>query len=195
MSSRDFKEVFWTASLNSSYVSWYRINSAGQVDALLLNNVTGNCYEYGKIKAYTGREGINLGMMMEAYNDAATITNSTNPDGSAKYLCLSATNGYGGLGYSMHNNTYRDAQPISLSRGIKADKGDFFQDGDDWYVTAGGYEIPVSDRVQVHIEAVDKWYGGEEGLMTALSSGMTITVYYDRTPDTGAQIRIVTVTV
>ena len=194
LSSKDFKEVFWTTSLNSSYVSWYRVNSAGQVDALLLNNATGNCYEYGKISAYTGREGINLGTMMESYNDAATITNSANPNGSAKYLCLSATNGYGGLSYSVYNNAYRDAKPISLSGGVKAGKSDFFQNGDDWYVTAGGYEIPVSEKVQVHVEAVGKWYGGEEGLMTALSSGMTITVYYDKTPDTGAQIRIVSVT-
>lgn len=190
--SRDFSDIEWTDSLSSSYVSWYRINSAGQVDALLLKDVTGNCYSYGKIKVYADNEGINLGTVtLPAYNTAATVTNSSGE--SVKYICNGAKGGYGGLVPANHNESYLKASEVTLTKAGTLGSDKFFQSGDVWYAAIAGYEIPVSAEVEVYFDKADSWLSGEAALTSALSSGLTLTLYYDRTPATGAQIRVITV--
>lgn len=193
-SSSSLSEIIWTDTLPSWYVSYYRLNSAGQVDILLLKDVTGNCYEYGRLNIYTGQSGINLGTpSMPAYNDAATVTNGDYPNGSPKYLWTRyASVPYNGISLSPHVSGYSIVASVAELTAVPnvGAKG-FFRYGDRWYAAAGGYEIPVSSKVQVYIKATGKWYSGDIGIETALSSGMPITVYYDRSPATGAQIRVI----
>lgn len=194
-SSPDFGELIWASALDSSYVSYYRLNSAGQVDILLLKEVTGNCYDYGKIKVYYDTQGINLGKGdMDAYNNAATITNAQNPGESSKFLCLMPTKSGACAGVSkfMDSSGYERVSSISSLTKTTVDASAFFLSEDDWYVTVNGYKLAVSGSVEVYLSAVGAWYSGDDGLLTALASGMTLTAYYDRTPDTGAQVRIIT---
>ena len=73
--SADLSAIDWTDSLSASDVSYYRVNEAGQIDVILLEAVTGNCYEYGRLTLYPDEAGINLGTNgMDAYNSAATLT-------------------------------------------------------------------------------------------------------------------------
>ena len=193
-SSRDFREISWTSSLNASQVTWYRLNSAGQVDLLLLKDATGNCYEYGKLKAYAGAEGVNIGTAtMPVFNSATTMTNSNTPSESGKYICNTPKSGYGGLSMGGYSDIYRRAIAVELTKGGAVTTDSFFQIGDDWQAAVSGHEIPISENVQVYIEPTDRWYVGELGITTALSAGMKITVYYDRTPATGGQIRVIAV--
>ena len=197
-SSSDFDEITWTKSLASSYVSSYHLNTAGKVDVLLLKNVTGNGYEYGEIKAYSGTQGINLGSLtIPAYNTAATMTNSQSPAGSAKYLYSPTgyTGTYAGivLGASLSDPYLRVAAVSTLTSLSQTDTGAFFQSDDKWVVTAAGREVPVSDTVEVYVESAEKWLGSEEGLLTAVASDMPLTLYYDRTLTTGGQIRVIVI--
>ncbi|MGM9639491.1 MAG: S-layer homology domain-containing protein [Butyricicoccaceae bacterium] len=193
--SRDFSEIFWTDSLSSSYVSRYELNSAGQVDVIVLKDATGNYYQYGKLTRYEGEEGINLGMgTMTAYNNAVTITNSSGT--ISKYICSYSTSGsYSGIVLKdSSSNSYKVVSSVAkLYSATDVDDADFFAENGKWYALVKDYEIPVSNLVEVYISSVGKWYSGEEGLLTAISSGLDLTVYYDRTMTTGAQVRMIVV--
>jgi len=191
--SADFEEISWTRTLTASEVSYYHLNSAGQIDVLLLNDVTGNSYVYGRFVFYEGFEGINLGnMTMPSYNDAIGIENSLDPTGSVKYLYNSANPGYGGVALAAYNEMYAKATPISLSS-AKVSGSEFYLDDDDWYVTMSGREVKVSSGVQVYITGNKTWTSAENGISYALSSGLELTAYYNKTLDTGAQVRILVV--
>ncbi len=193
--SRDFSEILWTDSLSSSYVSRYELNSAGQVDVIVLKDVTGNYYQYGKLTRYEGEEGINLGGgTMNAFNNAVTITNSSGT--SSKYICTYSTSGtYGGIALrDSDTNSYTMVSAVAkLYSATDVDDADFFTENGQWYALVKDYEIPVSDLVEVYISSIGKWYNGEEGLLAAISSGLELTVYYDRTMTTGAQVRMIVV--
>lgn len=191
-SSSDFTAISWMDSISRSDVDYYHTNSAGQVDVLLLNDVTGNCYTYGKISLYTGEEGINLGSgTMDAYNNAAVITNSSGK--SEKYLCTQSVSGrYVGVALGQHSSGYgRIAKVVSLKSLTGADSGDFFQQGDSWYVEVGGNEYRVSDQVEILLSGTDLWLAGEEGLTSVLADGYELTLYYDRAATEGGQIRMI----
>jgi hypothetical protein len=192
--SDDFSALTWTDSLPASYVSYYHRNAAGKVDLLLLNDATGNCYQYGEMRTYTGSDGINLNPMGDpSYNNAATVTNSSSE--SAKYLCtLSQSYEYAGLAVGAYSASLKRVTAVSRLTSLSGSTGDaFFQNGDDWYVTASAYEIPVSDTVEVYVASSGKWYRGKDGILTAISSGMKLKLLYDRTLSTGAQIRLILV--
>jgi len=158
--------------------------------------VTGSSYEYGKITDYKSAQGVNLGGALgPAYNDAAAVTNTANPAGSSKYMhpLMTITEGYGGLAVGYYDNTNMAVKKAVTLSSATADSGSFHQSGNDWWVAAAGYEIPVADKVEVYIRSTSSWQSGEAALLTALGSGMELTVYYDRTLTTGAQVRIIVV--
>ncbi|MDO4750095.1 MAG: S-layer homology domain-containing protein [Eubacteriales bacterium] len=193
--SRDFDALLWTKTLSSAYIDYCHINSAGQIDVLLLCDATGNCYEYGDLKLYTGSSGVNFGTAtLPAFNDAVSITNSVSPAGSAKYLCAipNVRAGYTGISLGGSGNGYARVSASARLYSAKISASDIFQNSDDdWFITLKGYEVPVSERVEVLIERTDGWMSGENGLLAAYSSSDSITVYYDRSFDTGAQIRLI----
>ena len=190
-SSSDFTAIDWTDSLSQSDVSYYHTNSAGQVDVLLLNDVTGNCYEYGEVTRYTGQSGINLGGTIGAYNAAAVLTNGQGS--SEKYLCtLSVSGKYMGLALGGGSNGYRKVtKAASLNSLSDVDSGDFFLQGESWYVQGGDDLYEISSQVQIHLSGADLWLSGEEGLATVLADGYDLTLYYDRAPDEGGRIRLI----
>ena len=194
-SSSNFDEITWTTAPSSSYVSYYHLNSVGKVDLILFNNITGNCYDYGKIQVYPDSKGISLNSQ---YNTAATISNNTHSGESPKYLFTQFSspdyfNSYVGITLSTHDNTYKQIIGVAeLSNIGGVGSSQFFQDDDDWYVTLNGYEVPISKNVQVYISSMDKWCG-VDGLLSVLESGLSLTAYYDRTLSTGAQVRVIVV--
>lgn len=190
-SSSDFSAIDWADSLSRSDVSYYHTNSAGQVDVLLLNDVTGNCYDYGRITLYTGSDGINLGSgSMPAYNQAAVVTNSAGS--SEKCLCTQAVSGrYVGVALGQSTSGYTKVTKAVTLKSLSS-TDDFFQQGNVWYVESGGDEYRISDQVQIHISDTDLWLEGEDGLTAVLADGYDLTLYYDRSPAEGGQIRLIT---
>ena len=195
--STDFEEIFWTDTLAPSKVASFRLNSAGQVDLLVLENVTGNCYQYGKVKRYTDSDGIvtDASGAWPVVNNAATVTNAAGE--SQKYLsnyALGSFRSYHGVALHSWSGAYQEVTSlVTLTASSALDAGSFFLDDDDWYAVIGGSEIPVSDNVQVYVSAADRWLSGHEGMRTAVSSGLTLTAHYDQTLTTGAQVRVLVV--
>lgn len=190
--SDDFDAIFWTDTVPASSVSYYHTNASGQVDVLLLKNVTGNSYAYGRIRLYTGESGINLGSGdMSAYNTAAVLTNAEGS--SQRYLCAISTssNAYVGISLSGSSSGYTRVSAVrTLSKVSGADEDGFFQSGDDWYLEVGGTELPVSSQVQIHLTETDTWLSGGDGLAAVLAGDFTLTVYADQDAS-GRQVRII----
>jgi len=194
--SSDFDDIFWTDTIARENIRQIHLNGAGQVDVILLNDVTGNAYTYGELTRYTGFNGIMTASSPKlTYNDAATITNAAGQ--SQKYLfsrSVSAHNAYFGIGLRSYNDIYQDiVSLVRLTTSEKLTGSAFFLQDDDWYVTAAGYELPVSEKVQVYIESADRWLSGPDGIKAAISSGQPLIVHYDKTPTTGAQVRVIVV--
>lgn len=181
-----------TAALSASRVSWYHLNTAGQVDALLLKDVTGNFYRYGTLTLYTGSSGVSTGGGdLSGYNDAAALQNSAGT--SSKYLSgrTGSLSGYVGiaLGSSATGSTYI-ASSLQLTSLGSAEASDFFLREGKWYVTLSGQEYPVADGVEICLPSAGTWLGGEEGLVNVLGDGYRLTLYTDRSP--GGKIRLIT---
>lgn len=160
---------------------------------LLLEDVTGNCYEYGRVSVYSGSESINLGSgTMEAYNQAAALTNSEGSTG--KMLCTQSVTGgrYVGLALGRYSDSYERVMAVrTLTTLTGSGVDDFFQQDGSWYAEADGEEYPVSDQVQVYFEDSETWLSGEEGLAAALADNYDLTLYCDAAPSAGGQIRII----
>lgn len=192
--STDFDEIFWTSSISADNVDEVHLNSAGQVDLILLKNVTGNCYSYGKLTRYIGFDGImTTSSPKPIYNSAVTLTNGHGQ--SQKYLSsydVSTYSKYYGIALHSYNSLYQEV--ISLVELIRSDRlksSAFSLQEDDWFVSLNGQEIPVSDQVQVYIEPTGQWLSGPDAVRTAVSSSLPLMVYYDKTPASGAVARII----
>ena len=195
--SYDFREIIWTDTIPASAVAAYHLNTAGKVDMILLRDVTGNCYEYGKAVKYTGEDGVDLGVAgFSAYNSAVAVTNADNGGEGVKRICNyydAQTGVYLGVAAGSYNARYQRAVSLAvLKEAADADSGDFFLKDGAWYAVADAAELPVSSRVQIYLEHADRWVSGE-ALKDALAMGQTMRLYYDRTFQTGAQIRLIVV--
>lgn len=196
VASTDFEEIFWTDTISSSNINTVRLNSAGQVDLLVLKDVTGNCYEYGKLISYTGEEGIlTQSSPKRIYNNAITITNAVGQ--SQKYLCSQALSVYSyhyGIALNATDGSNQQVTSVvKLTEAREVAAGAFFLNGDEWYALADGRELPVSQQVQIYFESTGQWLSGADGLRAALANGTSLDVHYDRTLSTGAQVRVIEV--
>lgn len=195
VASTDFDEIFWTDQLSADSVDRFHLNSAGQVDLILLKNVTGNCYSYGKLTRYTDFDGIMTSSSPKPiYNNAATLTNGSGQ--SQKYLSSFASTSYESYyGIALRSGGSGFQQVISvlkLTPSGTLDSGSFFLREDEWFARVNGYEIPVSEQVQVYIEPTDRWLSGADAVKAAVSSGLSLRVHYDKTLTSGAVARVIT---
>jgi len=197
VASTDFSDIYWTETLASNYIAAARLNPAGQVELLVLKDVTGNCYEYGKVTRYTGEDGIlTQSSPKRIYSSAATLTNGAGQ--SKKYLCnqyLATNTSYYGIVLKNDTNTSNQqvAATMQLTESKNVASTAFFLNEDVWYGLVDGSELPVSEQVQVYFEGTDQWLSGMDGLRAALANGTSLDVHYDRTTTTGAQVRVVVV--
>lgn len=193
IASTDFDDIFWTDTLAANTVDEVHLNSAGQVDVILLKNATGNCYSYGKLIRYTGTEGIMTASSPKpTYNNAVTLTNASGT--TQKYLSSHslAYSRYYGILLRSYSTSHQEVISLSELTSSGRLEGDAFSlKEDDWFVTVKGTQIPVSQQVQVYIDPTDQWLSGTDGVKTAVSSGLTLTVHYDKTPSTGAVARVI----
>lgn len=167
-------------SVPASQITYVGVDSAGLVELIVLDDVTGSCYSYGFLSTGTERGG----------SDSLTYTNRTvaleNSAGTtADYVtALTAKDGAaGGLAVTPEGKV----AGIAALTGIEGvSRADFTGNHT---VQAGGYLLAVSGGVEVYNEVTGAW----TDLETARAFGEDFTVYYDKTPETGGQVRLVVV--
>lgn len=191
--SYDFSAIDWTTAIASTHVGYAHTNTAGEVDVLLLDDVTGNGYTYGKLTIYSGKDGINLGSSsMTAYNTAATVRNSGGT--SSKYLCAFTSSGtYVGVALGSSESNYTRVSAVRTLTRLTVAQSGFFEENGAWYAVSGGAEYPIPDSVQIQISGTDTWAKGADALVTLLSGDYSFTACCDGAPSNGGRIRIIVV--
>lgn len=194
--STNFEDIFWTDTIDANDISGVHLNSAGQIDLILLRNVTGNSFEYGKLTRYTGTDGVMTASSPKPiFNSAATITNSNGQ--SQKHLSAhsaSTYHAYYGIALRSYSTALQEVVSlIKLTQSKKLDANTFFLRENDWYTTVDGYELPISDQVQIYIEPTDQWVSGYDHMTTAVSAGLPLVAHYDKDLTSGATVRVLVV--
>ena len=146
----------------------------GAVDLLVLSDVTGACYDYGILEK--GEQSGGSGEMK--YTNTTVQVENGNQGNTAYITGISFRDG--AVGGVAGTAAGKAAKVITLTELEGITRADF--DGGD--SVAG---IPISGDVQVYNAATGKW--------TTLSAAKAFTddfaVYYDRTPETGGQVRVI----
>ena len=185
---------------------------AGRVDKVVLDDVTGDLYEYGMVYYIRGEEpettkpgdgeegggGSDLGTSSEPVYDTVRITNG---NGQKEYHTLYADVRSGKMG---------GVAPAAGQLGGKEKLGPYMQlnavdgvlrsqfDVESMTLTTPEIVLPISDEVQCYNKATGEWYtvgegddANKEALQRTLAFSNDLTVYYDRSPEEGGKVRIV----
>ena len=183
---------------------------AGRVDKLVLDDVTGDRYDYGMIYYRpAGPQDVenavpdpDTGKVPQTYqNGEIRVTNGATGEGGISYVVGSvegAKSGrYGGIAGSLDtlNGKHRLAGyvPLTSADGIRRSQ----IDTSTMVLTTNEMVLPISSQVQIYSEATGGWYtvskdaSAKDNLERALAFSNDMTVYYDRTPGEGGKVRII----
>jgi hypothetical protein len=156
-------------------------DASGNINLLVLHDVTGDRYAYGFIA--NGTKTVTTDGMTATYN-TTSVTNSTGKTtalGGASF----ATGTLAGLAVSTDGEL---AGSASLTAVPSISRSAFRQVSDGTYtVTIGAGTIPVADNVQVYLKETAQW----TTLVKARSYSDSLTVYYDKTIETGGKVRVI----
>ena len=180
---------------------------AGREDKLVLDDVTGDRYDYGMIYYRpAGPQDVenavpdpDTGKVPQTYQNGEIRV--TNGSGQQSYVVGSvegAKSGrYGGIAGSLDtlNGKHRLAGyvPLTSADGIRRSQ----IDTSTMMLTTNEMVLPISSQVQIYSEATGGWYtvskdaSAKDNLERALAFSNDMTVYYDRTPGEGGKVRII----
>lgn len=171
------------ATLARADVIYAGTDYAGRVDMLILNDVTGNGYVYGKttVKITEGDDS------SEGTEYSMTLANSEGSVSSKFFpINIIKNNSYGGIVLSLDGS--RVIAGVELSRIKNVSRSDFKTVDGQVVLTANGISYPVADNVQCYNAAAGEWF---DSLDDARRFSSVLTVYYDRDPAKGGKIRVV----
>lgn len=168
---------FLTVSAND--ISYARTDYAGKVDLIVLDDVTGDAYQYGIISNTS-----------EPDKDGNTTTTFQNSNGSV--TISGATLGFSGgefVGWASASSLSGDKNTLAGTVDLKATVGFTRQaiDTESNSVTVGNLTLPISSDIQCYNKRTGRWFSSLEELM---ASGNSFTAYYDRSPNEGGKVRI-----
>ena len=161
--------------LDSGKVRWYSLNPQGEIDILILNDVTGDAYQYGVLTRFE-----ELGEGMSSY--------------------YSYTYDLGGVTYSLPGSTTRfrvSGGPIQLL-GDPANPDRMFsltaakagQVTGNQFI-AGSQRYTLADNVLVYEQRDGRYL--LSSLARAEESGGSVTAWYDKAESEGGRIRVIVV--
>lgn len=166
-----------TPTVEGKSIEYVGYNAGGEVNLLLLRDVTGNCYTYGTLIRGTKTTG---GGQMSTTNATVTVENGDN-DPTA-WICGASFQNKSFGGVAANTATGKAAGVVALTAMEDLIRSDFGADD-----TLGG--LPIAENVQVYDAATRRW----TTLDQVQGYAESFTAYYDRTPQTGGQVRIIVV--
>lgn len=186
------------ATVSRSKISFVSYDYAGRVKYLVLDDVTGDAYEYGYLAYETTQESVpplNANDEPSYYNKTMVWVRQGNEDGTevktneGRSLTTVRNNVPGGVALDASG---RVAATVTLTQ-IKAVSRSAF-DSEDMTVTVAGVEWPISDDVQCYNKTTKTWFApGEKGMEAARAYANELDLYYDRPADEGGKIRMIVV--
>lgn len=173
----------------ASQISYVGTDLSGNINLIVLNDVTGDGYTYGflssrtETKVETGVGGLSD---ITYYLYYVGVENSA---GKHELRTLYAENISGVAGIAANSNG-RLGDTVELLTLTGVSRADF--DMDAMTVTVGGVTYPVSQAVECYNSTTGTWFGsGAEALNTARAYTTRLTLYYDKAPAQGGKIRMV----
>lgn len=177
-------------AIPQNQITGVHMNSSDIVDVVILNNVTGDAYTYGRMVGHTTviSEPGEDGTVEEKYKTSWTLENRNvlKFNEKAGYAgktgdLIGAVAGKNGLIISI----------VELSE-YQVSPADFFERDGRYYVTVKGRTYVVADSVECYKTATKSWFDQEDGmdrLRACLAFSSKLTVYID---PVGDKVRIIT---
>jgi hypothetical protein len=177
----------------ASKVLYAGTDSSGNVTTLILDDVTGDRYEYGillKSEEIIRRIEIvdDETIIYETYGTLLSLKNKANPAGTTKMLAYGyfLDNKPGGVIINSEDQKVEATMVLNEITDVK--RSSFYVRDDTTYLMVDGVEYPVSDNVQCYNSLTDTWF---KTLNDARAFSETLKVYFDRSPAEGGKIRVV----
>lgn len=186
------------ATVPESKVIYAGQNISGQVNVLVLNDVTGDGYSYGLAQI----EQIATDSMGDStvYNTGVSVQRA-NGDAIGPYIGgVDVKNGAPiGIAPSLAtlNSDPRLGSWVSLTAVKGVSRSSFTMNSGEGSapigtVTANGLTLPIAADVCCYNATAKTFFGvGEASLLAARAYSATLTVYYDRAPSEGGKVRLV----
>lgn len=160
-------------TLDSGSVAYYGTNSAGEIDELILQNVTGDMYSYGMVTASVkGTELVPTSFTLQTDNSNYTASGFSLTVGSPVQFA--------------HNNT-----EVTYAAQLSAYPTDITELTQS-HAVIGDRKYMLSDKVKVFRKQDFKYL--EMSLNEAISGSYKYTCYYDKKEDKGGRIRVIVCT-
>ncbi len=166
-------------TVSRNQVDYYHLDDNGDVDIILLNDVTGDLYTYGIITVGTTTSSSGS---LSATNKTLSIVNGSGSTRSAQDNSLAIYDGeVGGIVLDGDGDV---ASSVLLTSTGEVSLLAF--DGDS-SVVADGIRYTIDTDVQVYSEITESWMT----LATAKAYSDTFECFYDRSPEDGGKIRVI----
>ncbi len=169
------------ATVPNNKITYAYRNASGRIDVLVLNDMTGDGYTYGKVsygEPIVSEDGITTGRNVVVINSEGTKI-------AAGTVTVPGT-GWGGVAFS--GTSAMATVPLKTKANVH--RSAFTERDGKTYVTLGDQELRVSDKVQCYNSTTGQWL---EDLETARAFAERLTVYYDRNANEGGKVRVVVV--
>ena len=160
-------------NLTSGMVRYYSLNSQGEIDQMILNNVTGDMYQYGVL---TRLEEFGTGLS-RYYTYVYDV-------GGVSYTIPNSTTGFR-VTTGPIQLTGEASDPERMYSLTSAGEGEISGNR----FTAGNRSYTLSDQVLVYERRGSQYY--LSSLARAESGGFTLTAWYDKAESEGGRIRVI----
>lgn len=210
------------ATIPANKITYVGYDWAGRVDKVVLDDVTGDSYQYGMIYyqpaglyevegtgSDDGADSNSDKVHTEYRNGVISVKNgggetkcvvgtvegaqSGRMGGIARSLDRISTGSVGSGSLTPGDYRLAGYMPLKSMTGLHRTQFDL----DSMTMTTNELVLPISKNVQIYYEEQGEWYtdkaGSTDQLEKALTYTGTLTVYYDRTPEEGGKVRILVV--
>ena len=160
-------------NLTGGMVRYYSLNSQGEIDQMILNNVTGDMYQYGVL---TRLEEFGTGLS-RYYTYVYDV-------GGVSYTIPNSTTGFR-VTTGPIQLTGETADPERMYSLTSTGEGEISGNR----FTAGNRSYTLSDQVLVYERRGSQYY--LSSLARAESGGFTLTAWYDKAESEGGRIRVI----
>lgn len=176
----------------STKVTYAGVDYAGRINYLVLDDATGDRYNYGYFVYTPDVDGTSID---DPGIGATVAIRNANSSGSAvtstPIACgtLPVGSRPGGLVVTA-NGKLANYVILKLESNLHRNAFDL----DNETITTSSTVYPIWDNVQCYNTTTNKWFvPGSEGLAKAVAFSDNLTIYFDRAPEDGGKVRLITV--